>query len=99
MNLQNDSNASLIRKLHSVGYACFVRHLPLFEGDSDIAGAAADLQEKEDFTSKACRSRVSHARSILAAGQRNTALIIIADSEKVPLAVREAARTALEKSL
>jgi hypothetical protein len=98
MIFQHDSNASLIRKLRSVGYSCFVKYLPLFEGRQPSYEAAAYLEEKECFTAPASRTRVSNARSILASGQRDAALRVIAEASKVPEAVREAARTALTNS-
>ena len=98
MIFQHDSNASLTRKLRSVGYRCFVKYLPLFEGRLPSYEAATYLEEKERFTAPASRTRVSNARSILDSGQRDAALRIISEASKVPEAVREAARTALRNS-
>jgi hypothetical protein len=43
MIFQHDSNASLTRKLRSVGYRCFVKYLPLFEGRPPSYEAATYL--------------------------------------------------------
>lgn len=80
----------LLRALQSVGMTAFVTHLRMFEGPLPNEDAAAELS-----TLSGCRTRVSRARSILKAGQRDAALRMIAGAGRVPDSTRDAARAML----
>ena len=74
--------------------AAFVTHLALLEGGLRDADAAAALHSLTGWTPKATRTRVTNVRAILAAGGRRDALALIAASDRVPEAIRAAARAA-----
>jgi hypothetical protein len=88
------TDESLLRLLRSVGMTAFVEHLDLFKSGLSGSDAATELQSQTGWTSSACKTRVSKARSILAQGHEKDALRLIIAS-KLPAALREAARRAL----
>ena len=71
----------LVRTLNSVGMKCFVTWFRQFcdpsLSDEDVA---AQIQEAERYSPKACRARTSGARRIIRAGRGRDALTIIANS-------------------
>ena len=81
------------RTLQSIGMTAFVTHLALFEGPLPADEVAARLEQAEGWTAKACRSRTSHARRLLAQGHRADALTLIANAA-VPETIRAMARAA-----
>ena len=87
-------DATLQRRLQSVGMAAFVTHLALFDGGLRDADATAALHSLTGWKPKATRTRVTNARAILAAGRRHDALALIAASDRVSDAIRAAARAA-----
>lgn len=85
----------VLRALRSVGMTAFVTHLELFEGPLSNADATTRLQHRSGWTLTGCRTRVSCARRILAAGHRSDALHLIVAASNLPDAVRDAARRAI----
>ena len=65
----------LVRTLNSVGMRCFVKYFRQF-CDTSLSNEdiAVRIEETERYTAKACRSRTSHARSIINAGRGRDAL-------------------------
>ena len=71
----------LVRTLNSVGMKCFITWFRQFCDPSlSNEDVAAQMQEVERYSAKACRSRTSGARRIIRAGRGRDALTIIADS-------------------
>ena len=83
----------LPRRLQSVGMACFVRYLPLFDSGLGSAEIAARLEAAEPWSAISCRTRTSTAKAILAAGLKAKALALVAQS-RLPESIRAAARAA-----
>lgn len=72
----------LVRTLNSVGMKCFITWFRQFCDPSlSNEDVAAQMQEAERYSAKACRSRTSGARRIIRAGRGRDALTIIADSK------------------
>ena len=71
--------------------AALVTHLDLFRSPRSDEGAAGALEGATGWKPNACRTRVSKARAIIAAGRLADALDLIA-SAKVPEDVQSAAR-------
>lgn len=89
----------LERNLQSVGMTCFVRYFHEFASRSLPNDAVAGiLLERERYTEHSCRSRVSHARSIINAGRAQRALGMIAVADRLCLGVRKQAE-ALAKEI
>ena len=84
----------MMRHLRSVGMECFVTHLALFSGAQSQGDAAADLQSRTGWTSAACRTRVSKAGALIAAGRVDAVLALIAVSGRMTEGTRAAARAA-----
>jgi hypothetical protein len=80
--------------LKSLGMTAFVTHLALFKSHLSATEAAAVLQSRTGWASKASLTRVNNARRILAQGHEKDALRLIIAS-RLPAAVQEAARLAL----
>ena len=71
----------LVRALNAVGMRCFIAWFRQFCDPSlSNEDVAAQMQEAESYSAKACRSRVSGARRIIRAGRGRDALTIIANS-------------------
>ena len=71
----------LVRSLNAVGMRCFITWFRQFCDPSlSNEDVAAQIEETEQYSRKACRSRTSHARSIINAGRGRDALTIIANS-------------------
>lgn len=72
------SDQQLHRNLQSIGKECFVT---FFEEFWDLTLSNEDVAEKigkrRGYTEKSCRSRTSHARSIIKAGRAKDALNVI----------------------
>lgn len=71
----------------------FVTHRDLFKGSQTNGDAAADLQVRSGWTTRACKSRISTERRILDAGRKADALKLITHS-RLPDKIRDAARAA-----
>ncbi len=83
----------LQRNLQSVGMACFVKYFGEFANNALPNRAVAEiLLEREGYTEKSCRSRVSHARSIIKAGRAADALLMIAGASNVSRHTAERAK-------
>lgn len=83
----------LIRTLNSVGRRCFITYFRQFCDPSlSNEAVAAQIEETEGYSSKACRSRVSGARRIISAGRGRDALTIIAGSRADARTRQEASR-------
>ena len=81
------------RTLNTVGMKCFVKYLGQF-CDTSLSNQdiAAQIEEAERYTAKSCRSRTSHARSIINAGRGRDALTAIANSKADAWTRQEALR-------
>lgn len=88
------NDQELERNLQSVGKGCFVKYFGEFASNSPTSDVVEILLQCEPYTEKSCRSRVSHARSIISAGRAQDALLMIADA-KVSSATREQAKALL----
>jgi hypothetical protein len=75
------NDEQLARNLQSVGQACFVRYFTLFASSIDRADIVEALKSENPFTEKSCKSRTSHALSIIRAGLGKKALQIVAGSD------------------
>ena len=85
-------DAQLKRYLQSVGMECFVTYYRRFADFSrSNEEVAAVIKSEMDYTDKSCKSRTSHARSIIKAGRARDALIIISKSVRVPASVKDEA--------
>ena len=86
------NDEQLKRRLQSVGMACFVTY---FRNFGDFSLPNEDLAElirtERGYTEKACRSRISHARSIIKAGRAKDAFAMIANAKNVKPEIREIA--------
>ena len=90
------NDTQLARNLQSVGQACFVKYYDLFASSTiDNAEIVEILKKEKDFTEKSCRSRTSHARSIIQAGLGMKALKIVTRSDS-PRVTKETRSTAAE---
>ena len=86
------------RNLQSVGLDVFVEFYREFSSESLSVSDVADLLlTSKGFTEKSCRSRASHARSIIANGRGIQGLQRAADSDRVADARRAEARTLIVK--
>jgi len=81
----------LARHLQSVGLAAMVTHIALFRSTLSGESAATALTAATGWTQDACRTRVSKARAIIAAGRLGDALARIAVA-RVNSEVQRAAR-------
>ena len=83
----------LARTLNSVGMRCFIAWFRQFCDPSlSNEDVAAQMQEAERYSAKACRSRTSGARRIIQAGRGRDALTKIVDSKADAWTRQEAAR-------
>ena len=84
------TDEQLARNLKSVGQSCFVKYFALFASWADGANVVEVLKSQNSFTENSCRSRTSHARSIIRAGMTKTALqkVISSNSPRVSEATR-----------
>ena len=84
----------LDRNLRSIGKECFVTFFKEF-CDCSLSNedVAAQIKEERGYTDKACRSRTSHARSIIKAGRAPDALdaVRLSTSPQVTTHTRERA--------
>ena len=78
------NDQQLERNLISVGKECFVTYFEQFS-NSQLSNrdVAEQIQIDRGYTWKSCRSRTSHARSIITEGRARDALENIRDSERV----------------
>ena len=78
------NDTQLERNLKSVGKECFVTYFEQFH-NSQLSNqeVAEQIQGDRGYTWKSCRSRTSHARSIIREGRARDALENIRDSEGV----------------
>lgn len=75
------NDKQLVRNLQSVGKRCFVSYFALFAStENNSADIVEILKSENSFTEKSCKSRTSHARSIVRAGLGKKALQIVAIS-------------------
>ena len=80
------------RALQSVGKECFVKYFSEFFNDSHSNRDVVDvLMRTENYTEKACWTRVSNARRIIKAGRAMDALRDVNGSAWVPESVRDQA--------
>lgn len=86
------TDAELLRALRSVGMAALVAHLDLFRAPGDAATRAETLRLRTGWAATACRTRVSYAAAIIAAGRLGDALALIAAAERVSPEIRRRAR-------
>ncbi len=88
------NDQQLDRNLRSIGKECFVRFFEEFS-DPTLSNddVAALVKEERGYTDKACRSRTSHARSIIRAGRAADALdmVRLSQSPKVTAHTKEQA--------
>lgn len=83
----------LRRTLTSVGMRCFVKYFRQFCDPSlSDEAVAAQIEEAERYSAKACRSRTRGARRIIRAGRGRDVLEKIARSKADALTRDEAAR-------
>lgn len=82
------NDQQLQRSLNSIGKRCFVKYFEEFRSSNDVA---ALLEREEGYTFKACRSRTSHAKSIIKARREQDALDIIIRSKADALTKNKAA--------
>ena len=103
------NDQQLERNLRSVGMTCFVNYFHEFASRSlpndAVAGILLEGEirpelggQRKRYTENSCRSRVSHARSIINAGRAQCALGMIAVADRLRLEVRKQAE-ALAKEL
>ena len=75
------NDQQLDRNLRSVGREIFVAYFAEFCGRSRSSeDVAVQLEEERGYTEKSCRSRTSHARSIIEAGRATDALAMVSRS-------------------
>lgn len=68
----------LERNLRSVGKECFIAFFKEFcDFQTSNEDLAAQIKSKRGYTDKACRSRTSHARTIIKAGRAADALRLV----------------------
>ncbi len=95
IKLGGDMDAKLIQ---SVGKGCFVKY---FEDFRDETNSTTDLIEllmqEEDYTEKACRTRISKSRKIINSGYAREVLQDILESTRLPYEVTAKARELLNK--
>ena len=88
------NDQQLARKLQSVGREVFVAYFADFcdrsRSNEDIA---AQIEKERSYTDTSCRSRTSHARSIIGAGRATDALAMVScsTSPRVPSHIKERA--------
>ena len=85
--------------LRSVGKACFVNYFMMFADPSlQDETVARNLSEREGWSeASALNWRVRGARRIIAAGRAKDALIVIADSRRLPAKTRDRAVSLLKR--
>ena len=77
------------RNLRSVGLGVFVEFYKEFSNESlSVSEVAKLLNKSKGFTENSCRSRTSHARSIIANGRGIEGLRKAAKSRRVDAALR-----------
>ena len=84
----------LDRNLRSIGREVFVTYFKVFYDRSKSKEEIAEqIEEERGYTAKSCRSRTSHARSIIGAGRAVDALIMVSlsTSPLVPGHIKEKA--------
>jgi len=88
----------LVRKLQSVGKACFVKYYSLFSSDRvDRADIVETLKSENTYTENSCISRAGHARAIVLAGRSCDALnmVVASNSPRVSQETRDSAQLIL----
>lgn len=86
------NDGQLERSINSIGKACFVKYFDNFSNKSiSREDLIEKLMETEGYKESGCVTRVAQARRIIDAGRSKDALIIIASSNRVPLAVSKRA--------
>ena len=86
------NDQQLKRNLQSISKEGFVKYFHLFSDFSrSNEEVVAVIKSEMDYTDKSCKSRTSHARSIIKAGRARDALIIISKSVRVPASVKDEA--------
>ena len=75
------NDQQLDRNLRSIGIAIFVAYFAEFcDRSRSNEDVAAQIEEERGYTDKSCRSRTSHARSIIRAGRATDALAMVSRS-------------------
>ena len=75
------NDQQLDRNLQSVGREIFVAYFAEFCDQSRSSeDVAIQIEEERGYTGKSCRSRTSHARSIIRAGRATDALVLVSHS-------------------
>ena len=75
------NDQQLDRNLQSVGRGIFVAYFTEFcDRSRSNEDVAAQIEEERGYTDKSCRSRTSHARSIIGAGRATDALAMVSRS-------------------
>ena len=83
----------LVRTLNSVGMRCFIKYFRQFCDPSlSNEDVAAQIEEAERYSARACRARTSGARRIIRAGRGRDVLEKIARSKADAWTRDEAAR-------
>ena len=88
------TDQQLKRNLQTAGMACFVKYFDELSNQSLPNSAVVKiLEEREPYTEKSRKSRVSHARSIIKTGRAQDALLLIAAASKADYRIAEQAKT------
>ena len=94
MTDQTMTDQQLKRNLQTAGMACFVKY---FDALTNLALPNPEVvkivQQHESYADQSCKSRVSHARSVIRAGRTHDALLLIAASASVKSEIAEQAKT------
>ena len=79
------NDEQLARNLQTVGKECFVSYFSRFADPSTDTETVAQFlkEERPCYTIKSCRSRVSHARTVINAGRGKDALTVISRSNRL----------------
>ena len=91
---ENMNDQQLDRNLRSVGREVFVAYFTDFcDRSRSNEDVAAQIEEERGYTDKSCRSRTSHARSIIWAGRATDALVMVScsTSPRVPSQIKKKA--------
>ena len=92
------NDQQLDRNLRSVGREVFVAYFTEFcDRSRSNEDVAAQIEEERGYTDKSCRSRTSHARSIIGAGRTTDALGMVScsTSPRVPGNIKKKASALL----
>ena len=89
----------LARNLQTVGKECFVSYYSRFaDPTTDTETVAQFLKEdRPRYTIESCRSRVSHARTIINAGRGKDALTLISRSNRLDHRITKEAKMLIQE--